>query len=63
VVSGVVAARALGALVADGRTRELVVRKVDGEAIAASPFRERLLEAGFVAGYRGLVLRPARPGS
>jgi ATP-dependent Lhr-like helicase len=59
----VVAARAFGALVADGRTRELVVRKVDGEAIAASPFRERLLEAGFVAGYRGLVLGPARPGS
>ena len=56
----VTAARALRALVADGRIRELVIRKVDGEDVAASPFRPVLLEAGFVAGYRGLVLRPAR---
>ena len=59
---GVAAARALAALVADGRTRELVIRKVDGADVAASPFRERLLAAGFVAGYRGLVLRAARTG-
>ena len=57
------AARALAALVADGRIRELVIRKVDGEDVAGSPFRERLLEAGFVAGYRGLVLRAARTGT
>jgi hypothetical protein len=55
------AARALGGLVVDGRMRELVITRVDGEAIASSPFRERLLAAGFTAGYRGLVLR--RPES
>ncbi|HEX3428770.1 MAG TPA: hypothetical protein VHS36_08180, partial [Candidatus Limnocylindrales bacterium] len=58
---GEAAARALGGLVADGRARELVITKVDGEAVSSSPFRERLLAAGFVAGYRGLVLR--RPES
>jgi ATP-dependent Lhr-like helicase len=51
------AARALGALVADGRVRELVITKVDGEPVSSSPFRDRLLGAGFTAGYRGLVLR------
>jgi ATP-dependent helicase Lhr and Lhr-like helicase len=56
------AARALGALVTDGRARELVIRKVDGEDVAVSPFRPILIEAGFAAGYRGLVLRPPRPG-
>jgi ATP-dependent Lhr-like helicase len=58
-----VAARSLRALVADGRVRELVIRKVDGEDVATSPFRATLLEAGFVAGYRGLLLRGDRPGS
>ena len=57
----VTAARALRALLADGRTRELVIRKVDGEDVATSPFRAQLLEAGFVAGYRGLALRADRP--
>ncbi|MFL5674631.1 MAG: DEAD/DEAH box helicase [Chloroflexota bacterium] len=57
------AARAFHALIADGRTRELVIRKVDGEEVAASRFRELLLEAGFVAGYRGLALRADRPMS
>ncbi len=52
-----IGARALGALVADGRLRELVIRRVDGEDVAGSPFRALLSEAGFVAGYRGLVLR------
>jgi len=56
----VIAARALSALVTDGRTRELVIRKVDGEDVTASPFRPRLLEAGFVVGYRGLALRADR---
>ena len=57
----VTAARALRALVADGRTRELVIRKVDGEEVGASPFRPQMLVAGFVAGYRGLALRADRP--
>jgi ATP-dependent Lhr-like helicase len=52
--------RALAALLADGRVRELVIRKVDGEEVGASPLRPSLLEAGFVAGYRGLALRPPR---
>ena len=56
----VAAARALGGLVADGRTRELVLTKVDGEPIGDAPFREHLVAAGFVPGYRGLVLRAAR---
>jgi ATP-dependent Lhr-like helicase len=59
----IVAARSLRTLVLDGRARELVIRKVDGEDVAVSPFRATLLEAGFVAGYRGLLLRGDRPGS
>ncbi len=59
----IVAARSLRTLVLDGRVRELVIRKVDGEDVAVSPFRPTLLEAGFVAGYRGLLLRGDRPGS
>ena len=54
------AARALAGLLADGRVRELVIRKVDGDDVAVSPFRATLLNAGFVAGYRGLALRPVR---
>ena len=54
------AARALGALIADGRARELVITKVDGGPVAESPFRDRLIGAGFVSAYRGLVLRPHR---
>jgi len=56
------ALRALGGLVADGRVRELVITKVDGQPVGSSPWRERLIGAGFVAGYRGLVLRPAALG-
>jgi ATP-dependent Lhr-like helicase len=52
------AARALRGLVDDHRVRELVITKVDGLPIAESPFRDRLLAAGFAAGYRGLTLRP-----
>jgi hypothetical protein len=37
-----------------------VITKVDGEPVSGSPFRERLLATGFVAGYRGLVLRADR---
>ena len=51
------ALRALGALLADGRVRELLVARVDGQPVAESPWRPALLEAGFVPGYRGLALR------
>jgi ATP-dependent Lhr-like helicase len=51
------ALRALGALLADGRLRELLVARVDGAPVAESPWRSALLEAGFVPGYRGLALR------
>jgi hypothetical protein len=30
---------------------------VDGEPVGTSPHRQRLLDAGFLPGYRGLVLR------
>ncbi len=56
---GEIAARALGALVDDGRVRELVITKVDGGPVAEAPFRASLIGAGFVPGYRGLVLRRA----
>ena len=55
------ALRALGDLVTDGRIRELVVGKVDGEPAGASAHREALLAAGFAAGYRGLALRAGPP--
>ncbi|MEJ7749006.1 MAG: DEAD/DEAH box helicase [Candidatus Limnocylindrales bacterium] len=51
------ALRGLAVLVSGGRFRELVIRKVDGLPIGESPCRERLLAAGFAAGYRGLTLR------
>ncbi|MGK2851618.1 MAG: Lhr family helicase, partial [Candidatus Limnocylindrales bacterium] len=54
------AVRGLSALVAGGRVRDLVIRKVDGSAVADSPVRTALLDAGFVAGYRGLTLRGIR---
>jgi ATP-dependent Lhr-like helicase len=54
------ALRGLTSLVGGGRFRELLLRKVDGEAVADSPWREALLAAGFVAGYRGLTLRGQR---
>ena len=50
----------VGALVTSGRQRELVIRKVDGQPVSDAPARAALLDAGFVAGYRGLVLRGAR---
>ncbi|HET7168544.1 MAG TPA: hypothetical protein VFI69_05020, partial [Candidatus Limnocylindrales bacterium] len=52
----------LGALVASGRARELVIRKIDGLAVGESPWRDALLGAGFAAGYRGLTLRAAARG-
>ncbi len=55
------ALRSLSDLVADGRVRELVISRVDGEPVAGSPFREALLAAGFVPGYRGVALRAGPP--
>ena len=57
------ALRALGVLVRDGRLKELVISKVDGIPIATSHWRDRLLDAGFVPGYRGLVLRSTSSAS
>ncbi len=54
------AVRGLATLVADHRVRELVIRRVDGAPVAEAPARPALLDAGFVAGYRGLTLRGAR---
>jgi ATP-dependent Lhr-like helicase len=54
----VVALASLRELVEGGRFRELVLTRIDGEPVSASPWRARLEEAGFVPGYRGHVLRP-----
>lgn len=48
---------ALRALVDGGRFRELLISRVDGDAVAGSPWQSLLEGAGFVAGYRGHVLR------
>jgi ATP-dependent Lhr-like helicase len=51
---------ALRMLLADGRLRELVVSRVDGEPVGpASRWRDRLAAGGFAAGYRGMALRAA----
>jgi ATP-dependent Lhr-like helicase len=57
VVAGLALA-ALHTLVDDGRYRELVISRVDGGPVAGSPWKPLLEDAGFVAGYRGHVLRP-----
>ena len=54
-------ARRAARLLADGRVRELVIGKVDGEPVADVAVRDDLLKAGFVQGYRGLARR-ARTG-
>ncbi len=51
-------AEGLVALVKDGRLRRIEIGKVDGGPVAASPVADHLRAAGFVDGYRGLVLRP-----
>ncbi len=52
---------ALGGLLGEGRLRELVVTRVDGVPLGPEhPWRARLVEAGFVPGYRGLALRSRR---
>ena len=48
---------ALAALVKDGRIRRIELSRIDGAPAAESPFAQGLRGAGFVDGYRGLVLR------
>jgi len=48
---------ALVTLVKDGRLRRIELSRIDGEPAAGSAFAEDLRTAGFVDGYRGLVLR------
>ena len=55
------ALRSLADLVHDGRVRELVISKVDGEPVGGSRFRDALLDSAFVSGYRGFALRAAAP--
>ncbi len=56
-----VALPALAGLLADGRLRELVLARVDGEPVGqGSAWRARLADAGFVPGYRGMSLRGQR---
>jgi ATP-dependent Lhr-like helicase len=50
----------LGNLLADGGRRELVISRVDGEPVGRSPWYETLLRAGFIQGYRGVVMRRVR---
>jgi len=57
------ALRALGELVVDGRQRELVIGKIDGEPAGRSKHAETLLRNGFSQGYRGLALRRQRAGA
>ena len=56
-------ASALAALVDDGRTRSVEIRKINGASLSESPDGEWVSEAakavGFTDGYRGLVLRSA----
>ena len=54
---------ALGSLVAGGSVRALELSHVDGEPVRESPLAADLRAAGFIDGYRGLVLRASRPGS
>jgi ATP-dependent Lhr-like helicase len=52
---------ALAGLLGEGRLRELVLARVDGAPLGPDhSWRARLVEAGFVPGYRGLSLRPRR---
>ena len=48
---------ALASLVKDGRVRRIELSRIDGEPAGGSAFAEDLRTAGFVDGYRGLVLR------
>ena len=50
-------AEALAGLVKDGRFRKLEIARIDGAPAAESPVADHLRAAGFVDGYKGLVLR------
>ena len=50
-------ADALASLVKDGRVRRIELTRIDGAPAVESTFAEALRRAGFVEGYRGLVLR------
>jgi ATP-dependent Lhr-like helicase len=54
---------ALRGLLADGSRRELLISRVDGEPVGHSPLYETLLRAGFIQGYRGVVMRRERIGA
>ena len=47
----------LAGIVKDGRVRSLELHRIDGEPASTSPVAPMLRAAGFVDGYRGLVLR------
>ncbi|MGH2597079.1 MAG: DEAD/DEAH box helicase [Actinomycetota bacterium] len=48
---------ALASLPKDGRLRKLELTRIDGVPAGDSPLGDRLREAGFADGYRGLTLR------
>jgi ATP-dependent Lhr-like helicase len=48
---------AVASLVKDGRLRRIELVRIDGEPAGTSRHAQRLREAGFVDGYRGLMLR------
>ena len=49
---------ALRTLLADGRARELVIARIDGDDVGSNlAWRDRLAAAGFTVGYRGMALR------
>jgi ATP-dependent helicase Lhr and Lhr-like helicase len=48
---------ALRGLLADGQLRALQIERIDGVAVADSPHRDALAEAGFQPAYRGWALR------
>ena len=50
-------ADAIASLVKDGRLTRIELTRVDGEPPRPSPLVDALHAAGFVDGYRGLVLR------
>jgi ATP-dependent Lhr-like helicase len=54
---------ALVSLVAGGSVRAIELSHVDGEPVRESTLAADLRAAGFIDGYRGLVLRASRPGS
>jgi ATP-dependent Lhr-like helicase len=47
----------LAGLVKDGRLRRIELQRIDGLPVGESPLAEGLRAAGFVDGYRGLMLR------